>query len=173
MSTVTPEPLFDAEYFDKYQWTEILSRVSLKVCRNYSNEFRTEAAMHQSSGDTLAQKFFEFLSHINSIVMEPIELQNTSYIEKIIDESLSEKELFILRKLFGKADDPEMKARIADILWICKKQDSERSIPIQIAKKAVKAYLQSAKNLENVEDWMNCYARLFADFNGNRVRKNL
>ena len=160
MSTFKPEPLFDAADFDKYQWTEILGRVSLKECRNYSNEFRTEAAIHQSSGDTLAQKIFEFLSQINSIVMEPLEPQNVSYIEKIIDESLSEKELFILRDLVGKTDDPEMKARIADILWICKKQDPERNRPIQMAREAVKAYLQSAKTLENVENWMNCYARL-------------
>jgi Domain of unknown function (DUF4209) len=160
MSTSKPEPLFDTTDFDKYQWTKILGRVSLKECRNYSNEFRTEAAIHRSSGDTLAQKVFEFLSHISSILMEPLEPQNASYIEKVIDESLSEKELLILRDLFSKTDDPEMKARIADILWICKRQDLERSRPIQMARESVKAYLQSAKKLENVENWMNCYARL-------------
>ena len=159
MSTFKPESLFDAADFDKYQWTEILERVSLKECRNYSNEFRAEAARHQSLGNTLAQKIFEFLSHISSIVMEPLEPQKASYIEKLIGESLSEKELFTLRELVGKTDDPEMKARITDILWICK-QDPIRSRPIQMAREAVKAYLQSAKKLENVENWVNCYARL-------------
>lgn len=159
MSTSKPERLFDAADFDKYQWTEILERVSLKECRNYSNEFRTEAAIHQSSGNTLAQKVFEFLSHISSIVMAPLKPKKASCIEKIIGESFSEKELSILRELVGKTNDPEMKARIADILWICK-QDPVRSRPIQMAREAVNAYLQSAKKLENVENWMNCYARL-------------
>jgi hypothetical protein len=163
MSTFKPEPLFDVADFGKYQWTEIPKRVSLQECRSYSKEFRIEAAIHQSSGDTLAKKIFEFLSRITSIVMSPLEPQNASYVEKIIDKSLSEKEALILRELVSKTDDPEMKARIADILWICKKQDPERSRPIQMAREAVKAYLQSAKtfeNVENVEDWMNCYARL-------------
>lgn len=93
MSTSKPEPLFNTADFDKYQWTEVLERVSSKECRNYSNEFQAEAARYQSSGDTLAQKIFEFLSHINSTIMAPLEPQNVSYIEKIIDESLLGKEL--------------------------------------------------------------------------------
>lgn len=160
MSTFKPEPLFDVADFDKYQWTEIPKRVSLQECRSYSKKFRIEAAIHQSSGDTLAKKIFEFLSHITSIVMSPLEPQNVSYVEKIVDKSLSENEILVLRELVGKTDNPEMKARIADILWICKKQDLERSRPIQMAREAVKAYLQSAKTLENVENWMNCYTRL-------------
>jgi hypothetical protein len=159
MSQPKPEPLFDAADFDKYQWTEILDRVSPKQCRNYNEEFWAKAKAYQSSGDTLAQEIFKFLSETTSIVMEPLEPQNPSYIEKIIYESLSEKHLFILRELIGKIDDAEMKARVADILWICK-QDPERARPIQMAREAVKAYLQSARNLESVENWMDCYARL-------------
>ncbi len=159
MSQPKPEPLFDAADFDKYQWTEILDQVSPKQCRNYNEEFWAKAKAYESSGDTLAQEIFKFLSEITSIVMEPLKPQSPSYIEKIIYESLSEKHLFILRELIGKIDDPEMKARVADILWICK-QDPERARPIQMAREAVKAYLQSARNLESVENWMDCYARL-------------
>jgi hypothetical protein len=97
MSQPKPEPLFDAADFDKYQWTEILDRVSPKQCRNYNEEFWAKAKAYQSSGDTLAQEIFKFLSEITSIVMEPLKPQNPSYIEKIIYESLSEKHLFILR----------------------------------------------------------------------------
>jgi hypothetical protein len=162
MSAFKTEPLFEVADFDKYRWTEILKRASLQECRSYSNEFRIEAAKHQSSGDTSAQKIFEFLSRITSIAMSPLGPKNDSYVETIIDESLLEKEVLILRELVSKTDDPEMKARIADILWICKKQDPVRSRPIHMAREAVKAYLQSAKILENEKkkNWTRCYARL-------------
>ena len=55
--------------------------------------------------------------------------------------------------------DPEMRARIADILWICKR-DREKSRPIQMAKVAVESYLQAAKNLENTENQKTCNERL-------------
>ena len=159
MSQFQPELLFDAADFDKYQWTEILVRVSSKECQNYSEGFLAKAEAYQASGDTLAHEIFKFLSEITSIVMEPLEVKNSSYVEKLIYDLLSEKHLSILRELISEIDDPEMRARVADILWICK-QDSERTRPIQMAREAVKAYLQSARNLEDVENWMNCYARL-------------
>ncbi|RCJ33307.1 hypothetical protein A6769_25345 [Nostoc punctiforme NIES-2108] len=52
-----------------------------------------------------------------------------------------------------------MLARLADILWICKR-DPENARPIRMAKVAVESYLQSARNLEDTENWMSCYARL-------------
>lgn len=156
MSQSKPELLFDAADFDKYQWTEILAQVSPKQCRNYNEEFQVKAEAYQLSGDTLAHEIFKFLSKITSIIMKPLNPHNISYIEKL----LSEKELSILRELASKIDEPEMKARMADILWICKTQDPERARPIQMAREAVKAYLQSARKLESLENWMDCYARL-------------
>lgn len=159
MSQPQPEPLFDAQDFDKYQWAKILGRVSSKECQNYSKEFLEEAEAYQASGNILAHEVFKFLSEVTSIVMEPLEVKKLSYVEKLICDLLSEKHLSILRELISEIDDPEMRARVADILWICK-QDSERTRPIQMAREAVKAYLQSARNLEDVENEMNCYKRL-------------
>lgn len=168
MSQPQLEPLFDTADFDKYQWAEILGRVSSKECQNYSKGFLEEAGAYQASGDTLAHEIFKFLSEITSVVMEPPILMEPlevkqhnyhNYVEKLIESLLSKKHLSVLRELISKIDDPEMRARVADVLWICK-QDSERARPIQMAREAVKAYLQSARNLEDVENEMNCYARL-------------
>ena len=92
--------------------------------------------------------------------MKPIERHDTFYIENIIAESFSEKHLSILRVLVDKIDDSEMKARVTDLLWICKKQDPERARPIKMAREAVKGYLQSARNLESIKNDNICYARL-------------
>ncbi len=160
MSTFQPEPLFDRADFDKYQWTEILDRARLKDCQIYSSEFQIEAAKYQALGDVLAQKIFGFLSYINSTEVELLYLQIPSSQEKKVDEFLSEKEISILRELIDNTDDFEMKARIANILWVCKTKDPDRSRPIKMARDAIKFYLQSAKALENLENWRPSYARL-------------
>jgi hypothetical protein len=48
---------------------------------------------------------------------------------------------------------------IADILWLYK-EDPDRSRPIEMAKEAVEAYLRSAIQLENVNNWMDSTSRI-------------
>ncbi|BAZ21554.1 hypothetical protein NIES4073_24320 [Kalymmatonema gypsitolerans NIES-4073] len=159
MSSLKPNPLFKTEDFDKYQWIAILDRVIPKQCWNYSEEFRARAEAYQLSGDTLGQEVFKFLSEITSILMEPLGLKSISIVEETMLAVLSDDQLALLRELIVRVIDPEMRARIADILWICKR-DPERGRPIQMARVAVESYLQAAKNLENTENWMACYNRL-------------
>ena len=159
MSSLQPNPLFKTENFDQYQWTAILARSTSKQCRNYSEEFRARAEDYQSSGDMLGQEVFKFLSEITSILMEPLGLKSISTAEKTMLAVLSDAHLTLLRELVVTVIDPEMRARMSDILWICKR-DPERGRPIQMARVAVESYLQSAKNLENTEDWISCYERL-------------
>jgi hypothetical protein len=156
MSILKP---FKAEDFDKYQWTAILDRVNPKQCRNYNEEFRAKAEAYQLSSDTIGQEVFKFLSEITSISMEPLGVKSIPFVKETMLSVLSDDQLTLLRKLVVTVIDPEMRARIADILWICKR-DPERGRPIQIARVAIESYLQAAKNLENTEDWTICYKRL-------------
>ncbi|PSB30492.1 DUF4209 domain-containing protein [Chlorogloea sp. CCALA 695] len=149
----------EVEDFDKYQWMEILNQVNLKQCQNYHEEFRAIAKDCQLSSDTLGQEVFNFLSEITSIFIEPFSLKSTSIVEGTLLEVLCDNQLALLRELIVTVIDPEMRARIADILWICKR-DPEKDRPIKMAKIAVESYLQSAKNLESTENWMTCYERL-------------
>ncbi len=154
------KPLFDIADFEKYQWLDVPASVNLKQCKDYSKEFKERAKIYELNSDSLAQEIFDFLGNITSSFMEPLGLYgHQSYTENFINESLSEQELFILRELVLQINDPEMKARVTDILWICKR-DSEKARPIKMAKEAVKAYLQSARILENVKDWNDCYVRV-------------
>ena len=128
-------------------------------CKNYSVEFQKELTRYKSFDDDLGQYIFKFLSDITSILMTPLEPYNVKAIEKMICQSLSGEKLSLLRDLIIPVDDPEKKARMADILWICK-QDPVCSRPIKMANEAVVSYLKSARNLENLENWMSCYSRL-------------
>ncbi|MEG4987547.1 DUF4209 domain-containing protein [Microcoleus sp. BR0-C5] len=165
MSQFKAVPLLNAEDFERYQWTEILDRANPNECWNYYDKFQAKAKAYQLSGDTLGQEIFKFLSEITSVFMEPFGLNSTSTLEEtILPETmlgvLSDDQLALLRELVVRVIEPEMRARIADILWICCKRDPERSRPIQMAKVAVESYLQAAKNLENTENQKTCDERL-------------
>jgi hypothetical protein len=155
------KPLFDIADFEKYQWLDVLASANLKhlkQCEDYSKEFKERAKIYELNGDSLAQEIFNFLENITSNLMKPLG-HGQSYTENFIDESISEQELFILRELVLQINDPEMKARVTDILWICKR-DSEKTRPIKMAKEAVQAYLQSARILEDVKNEYDCCVRL-------------
>lgn len=157
MSQATP--LFELSDFTRYRWTDILEQTHPKECENYSEGFKVKSKNYQLLGDNLAQEIFTFLSKITSIYLAPIGLKNISYIEKTISEMLSDYDLTILRELVTTVSDPEIEARIADLLWICKR-DPEKTRPSQMAKVAVESYLQSARILEDVEGWTSCCDRI-------------
>lgn len=159
MSQANSEPLFKLSDFDKYEWTEVLDQTSPKECWNYSKDFQKKVEVYELSNDTLAQEIFKFLSKVTSILMEPFELRSTSSIEAVMLTTLSDYHLGLLRQLVAAITDPEMRARVADILWICKR-DPEKARPIQMAKIAVESYLKAARKLEDTENWMSCYVRL-------------
>ena len=152
-------PSLELSDFTKYQWTDILAQANPKKCQNYSEAFRAKAEEYQSYGDSLAQEIFTFLSKITCLSMALTGLNNTSFMEKMISERLSDYDLAILRDLITTVSDPEMRARIADILWICKR-DIDRARPTQMARVAVQSYLQSAKTLEDVDEYTSCRDRI-------------
>ena len=152
-------PSFELSDFTKYQWAEILAQTNPKKCQNYSEAFRAKAEEYQSHGDSLAQEIFTFLSKITCLSMALTGLNNTSFMEKMISERLSDYDLAILRELITTVNDPEMRARIADILWVCKR-DTDRARPTQMARVAVQSYLQSAKTLEDVDEYTSCHDRI-------------
>lgn len=149
-------PSFELSDFTKYQWAEILAQTNPKKCQNYSEAFRAKAEEYQSHGDSLAQGIFTFLSKMTCLSMA-LTGSNSTSLE--ISKRLSNDDLAILRELITTVSDPEMRARIADILWICKR-DTDRARPIKMARVAVQSYLQSAKTLEDVDEYTSCRDRI-------------
>nr|WP_322721103.1 DUF4209 domain-containing protein [Nostoc sp. ChiQUE02]MDZ8234200.1 DUF4209 domain-containing protein [Nostoc sp. ChiQUE02] len=73
---------------------------------------------------------------------------------KFVD-SLTDEELDFLAEIVGEVSDPELQARIADILWTSKRRDYYK-----MAQLAVTDYLKSAAELEDPENWTFCFARI-------------
>ncbi|MEH2061995.1 MAG: DUF4209 domain-containing protein [Nostoc sp.] len=69
--------------------------------------------------------------------------------------SLTDEELDFLAEIVGEVSDPELQARIADILWTSKRRDYYK-----MAQLAVTDYLKSASELEDPEKWTFCFARI-------------
>ncbi len=66
---------------------------------------------------------------------------------------LSDQDYESLKVLYGDISDCEIKARIADVLWVGMKL-------YQYALESIDQYLKSAKRIENWENWCGCYERI-------------
>ncbi|MEH2069566.1 MAG: DUF4209 domain-containing protein [Nostoc sp.] len=68
-------------------------------------------------------------------------------------QNLTDEHLNFLTEIAPEVSDPELQARIADILWVKKRN-------YRMAQLAVTAYLQSATELEDPEKWNRCFERI-------------
>jgi hypothetical protein len=64
----------------------------------------------------------------------------------IIPDDLTEEDLVTVDKLFLKANDPALRARLGDILWVCKKDH-------KAAKQIVFEYIEASKRLLTINAW--------------------
>lgn len=151
-------PSFRLADFARYSWEDVLEQTDFKECYHYSTAFHLRTQEAEASGDSLAHEVFTFLSEITSNIMQLKEQADPLAGAKAHLDMLSDAHLDILRGLVA-ASDPEMRARIADILWVCKR-DTDRTRPSEMAKIAIKSYLQSAETLEDIKNWMNCADRI-------------
>jgi hypothetical protein len=151
--------ILDATMFDNYKWLEVIEETKVKQCKAYYEAFKVKKSQYRDSGDSTGEHVFNFLSKLSSSSVNPLDLEDTTFIEKFIKDIFDINEIFIAQELINQIQDAEFRARIADILWLYK-EDSDRSRPIKMAEEAVEAYLKSAIQLENVNDWMDSTLRI-------------
>jgi len=70
-----------------------------------------------------------------------------------IPEDLNEQHYTILADLAPTVADAEMRARLCDLLWVVKRDHG-------LARTAVEAYLESARTLEDSDNWPPCAHRI-------------
>lgn len=70
-----------------------------------------------------------------------------------LQEDLSGSELDVLSHVFDGIEDPELRARLGDILWICQRDH-------EAGRSAVDDYCRSAERLEREEDFLSVSDRL-------------
>ena len=120
-------------------WEEALDNVDFPVTWRYAIEFKKRAEAVQSRSESTAEKVYKLLHTVTS-----------PYLKTEMDEGpfprlqkLEENDHAILEIILDETDDPDLKARIADVLWVQVGYDEE------ITPMAIEAYVEAARTLED------------------------
>lgn len=118
---------------------------------SYTNVFRRRAGELGGAWSLLADVFN--LSFKSGNVSEPfgpmVQMDNR---RSLIPDDLTDNQLDALRATLDAIDDHEYRARIADILWL-------RRRDIKAARRAVEDYLRSGAHLEDPQQWSTSMER--------------
>lgn len=142
------------EVFERIGWQEVISECAKRKCQYYSTGFFSAAKEAGEAGDEEAQEAFAVLGGITSMALKaysreepftPLLVFNTG--RSAILEDFTDNHLDSLGEVVAEASDPELRARIADVIW-CRKRD------YRMARLAVSSYLESAENLRADDDWL-------------------
>lgn len=147
------------EDISKYPWQEVLSKEPKKECFNFCSAFFKAAKDANDQQDELGARVYEFFGTINHCSMRA-ENDTNPYVAKLTytdgsrsfqPDDLDDQDLDLLEKMVNDIDDPEFRARVADVLWVQRKN-------FKAAQVAVEAFVQSAERLKNPESWP-CYVQ--------------
>src|SRR5258708_26544308 len=147
--------------FDECDWQPVITQCDQKECHIYSRLFFEEAVKAEKAANAKAQEIFTLLGGIASLIFTldnketpfaPVFVWNDGSRSFIVDD-LTDEHLKVLTEVAPEVADPEMRARIADVLWI-------RTRNFRMAGLAVNAYLESVTVLEHPEDWAQAEQRI-------------
>ena len=139
------EPPLNKEDFLNSGWQDIVEKSEVKDCRSYHLDFSEKVANFQNKDSLREKSVFELLMLITAPIIVA-EGKNEHFGVLDVFDNLTEEQLSFLAKIVSETSDPELQARIADILWIKKYPQSNC---YQMAGLAINAYIESAKNLES------------------------
>lgn len=127
------------EDFLESGWKEIINEAQPKVTEFYFSELMQKA---RNEANQNKKAVLELLAAVSMIHL------NVEKFHKPIDNAdrFSEEDLSYLTEIVNDVSDFELQARIADILWLRKRNP-------EMAKLAISGYLESAKEQEDFENW--------------------
>lgn len=138
---------------DTIAWQEVIAACVKKECNSYDRAFYDHAREAEGNGDAKAAALFTFLGAICSFHMKldtPEEPFAPAFEFQAgrspSPEDLEEGHFQLLLALTPETIDPELQARMADILWVCRRN-------FRMALLAADAYLASTQRLEDPEHW--------------------
>jgi hypothetical protein len=148
--------------FKQTNWEGVLDSASERTCEMYAELYAQKAREAGEEGDTVACQVFELIHHACSLVLNldsPTEPLGRSFPfgprwGGISVENFQDCHLLTLQAIVHEITDPELRARIADILWY------HRIGSHQMAELAVRSYLESSEILQDPVDWPLCAKRI-------------
>ena len=131
-------------------WQDVINSSERKECLAYILAFWKKAQEAKEAGNVREQAVFEILAAVTGAAIKPE--SNEEFFAEIF-QNLTDEHLDFLAEIASDISDPELQARVADILWV-KRRD------YRMAQLAVTAYLQSATELEDPDHWTWCFQRI-------------
>lgn len=138
-----------ADEIRSYPWQELLNAQPTKECDSYDGVFLKAAKERGDAGDPLGERIYSFLYVIASF-HPTYDNRMAPYRSMRIDpdgtrslnpSDLTKTDLDALSGIVQEIQDPEFRARVADVLWGCRKD-------YKMAQLAIQAFLESAQNLK-------------------------
>ncbi|MGB7413470.1 MAG: hypothetical protein WA902_04600 [Thermosynechococcaceae cyanobacterium] len=152
------------------KWQLVIASAVPGTHLQHNQIFREQVTHYAAQDDQLTSSIYEFFANLTSIIglniMTVGQISNTRNLRQYLkdkkeyyEKNISFNEFGILAQILDSVSNPEMKAVIADILWLCKPSLDNRK-PYEFARTAIESYLQSSRGLENQSDWLECNTRL-------------
>jgi hypothetical protein len=148
MSPLNP-PLTKDDFINAC-WQDVVDSSKRKDCLSYYSAFWKKAQEAQEAGNLREQAVFGVLAAVTNAAIKPE--SNEEFFAEIF-KNLTDEQLDFLTEIVPEISDTELQARVADILWVRRRN-------YQMAQLAISAYLQSATILENSEHWTHCVDRI-------------
>lgn len=149
MSSLNP-PLNKDDFLNS-SWQEVINSCSQKECLEYSIAFWNKS---KEVENVCEKAVLKLLAVITDSIIHP---EQTETVFKNLSHNLTEESLTFLADIVHGISDPELQARVADILWV--KRYPQKGY-YKMAQLAIDAYLKSAQELEKTEHWCECLTRI-------------
>ena len=142
------------------QWKEIIGRADNRECSEYQRLFLAASSESEKNGDQRKESVYRLLGDMTSFHMKsdtskepfgPMVIMNGK--RSAIPSDLTEEQLGIFLGFLPEIEDAELRARIADVLWMRKRD-------YKVAELAISSYIESAKVLEDPDFWPRTFQRI-------------
>lgn len=148
MPLITP-PLTKDDFINA-RAQDVINSSASKECLIYNQAFWKKAQEAKEAGNIREQAVFALLVTVTGAALKP---ESTEEFFVGIFQNLTDEQLDFLTEIAFEITDPELQARVADILWA-------RQYNYRMAQLAVTAYLQAAIELEKAKRWSQSFERI-------------
>jgi hypothetical protein len=144
-----------------YDWQAVVAGAEPRECHAYSEALTKKATFLKEAGDDKGNRVFRLVGAVASF-WPNYDSGETPYRPMMvwegkrsaIPEDLTLTDLDAIAGILAEILDPEFRARVGDVLWICRPKN------YKAAQIAVDAYIESARILETGEFWSPSAERL-------------
>ncbi len=143
-----------ADDLQRYDWQALIAKAERPERHYHLSILGAGAKGYSDSGDDLGRRVFALLHAVASFHLNqdshgnpygPM-WTNSDGSRSLCAEDLSDADLEALSGVVAEIQDPEFRSRVADVLWVTKKD-------FKAAKLAVTAFLESAERLKTDDLW--------------------